>query len=93
MKLEVDYDAQIQMRTLRPERLKIVEGHLSALRNWENDPAVRQLSRPHPTRSEKDLYLLEATDGFRIFFNKTADAITVVDITTKATLDRYANAK
>ncbi|MFO0802072.1 MAG: hypothetical protein U0791_02965 [Gemmataceae bacterium] len=93
MKLEVDYDAQIQMSTLRPERLKVVEGHLSALQNWENDPAVRKLSRPHPTRYEKDLYLLEATDGFRIFFSLGSDTITVRDITTKATLDRYAGVK
>jgi hypothetical protein len=90
MKLEVDYDAQIQMRTLRPERLKLVEGHLAALQNWENDPDVRKLTRKTHYNDE---YLLEAVDGFRIFFNLGIDTITVRDITTKATLDRYANAK
>lgn len=90
MKLELTDDVRFAMRTLRPERLSLVEGHLSALQNWEKDQTVRQLSRPI---AEKDVYLLEAADGYRIFFNKSLDTITVVDITTKATLDQFAKTK
>jgi len=90
MELETAPAVNISLLTLRPAQLRRVKAWFKRLTNWDNDEHVRNISRK---LLNKDVYLLAADDGFRIFFSKGTDTIKILDITTKETLDVFAEGK
>ena len=87
MELQIDPSAEIPHRTLRDENRKSVDAWLDRLKNWNHDSKIRKLSDKLPGM---DVYVLRATDGFRIFFRKDEESITILDIATKETIDLFA---
>jgi len=87
MKLDTTVAVDIALRMLRPARRRQVKAWIKRLTNWDNDEHVRRIS--HKLRG-KDVHLLAADDGFRIFFSKEADTIKILDIATKETLALFA---
>jgi hypothetical protein len=87
VKLMTKLPVDIALRTLRPEKRRRVHAWFDHLKNWDNDDHVRRISHRLPF---EDVYVLNATDGLRIFFHKGTDAITVLDIASKETIDQFA---
>jgi len=88
MQLQITDPAKIALRTLSARERDRVQGLFAALANWNNDPHIRKMSSP---LIYKDIYVLSATDGTRIFFNKGADKIEILDIASKKTVDQFAD--
>jgi hypothetical protein len=90
MELKITDSAKIALRILSPQDRNRVQGLIAALENWDNDPHIQKMSQP---LIYKDVYVLRATPGWRIFFNKTAEKILILDIARKETVDQVANAE
>jgi mRNA-degrading endonuclease RelE of RelBE toxin-antitoxin system len=90
MTMEIAYtdSVKIALRTLSTEERSRLQGLFVALGNWDNDPHIQKMSRRLPY---KDVYVLRATDGTRVFFNKGTDRITILDIAKKETVDQFAD--
>jgi len=90
MELRTNQSVDIALRTLRPEELRRVHAWFGHLKNWDNDAHVQKISHRLPN---EDVFVLTASDGIRIFFQKDADSITVLDIARKETIDQFAEAE
>jgi len=88
MELQTEPPVAIALRTLRGEERNNVHAWFDHLKNWDNDPLVRKIS--HQLPHKKNVYVLTASDGTRIFFRKEANMITVLDIARKETIDQFA---
>jgi hypothetical protein len=84
MKVILTQPVHIALRTLDEDDRRKVTAWLDHLRNWENDDFLRKHS--HKLESSEDVYVLQTTTDFRIFFTIEKDKITVLDIATKATI-------
>jgi hypothetical protein len=89
MKLVQTQPVEIALRTLDPEDRRQVLGWFHLLKNWENDPFVREHS--HPLASADGVYMLRTSSDIRIFFKLEQDQIVVLDIAKQATLMRFAH--
>lgn len=78
----------IALRTLADDKRRRVHALFDSLKNWENDPHIRDISKSLPY---KDVYVLTASDGTRIFFHKSDDTIRIVDIASKETIEQFAH--
>jgi hypothetical protein len=87
MKLEITNSAKIALRTLSARERDRLQGLFAALVNWDNDPHIQKMSSP---LTDKDVHVLKATDGMRVFFNKGPDQITILDIARQKTVDQVA---
>jgi hypothetical protein len=81
---------EIALRTLKDDERQTIHAWFDQLKNWDNDPHVRGISRQLPY---KDVFVLTTSDGMRIFFNKGENTITILDLATKATIDQFADAE
>jgi hypothetical protein len=68
------------LRTLGDEERRQVIAWIDNLRNWDNDPHTRKISKP--TGAVPNVYFLNTSDDVRIFFklDSKRNQITVVDI-------------
>ena len=87
MNVVLTQPVEIALRTLGPEERRQVSAWLDHLKNWENDPFVREHS--HKLESAEGVYVLRTSSDFRIFFELHEDQIVVLDIATKATLMKF----
>jgi mRNA-degrading endonuclease RelE of RelBE toxin-antitoxin system len=90
MEIVLTDSAKIAFRTLSAREQDRVQGLLAALKNWDHDPHIQKVSQP---LIYKDVYVLKATDGMRIFYNKGAEQILILDIAKKKTVDQFADAE
>ena len=90
MKLVITTPVMIALRTLSDEERGRAQALFDTLANWNHDAHVREASR---RIIYKDVYVLQASDGMRIFFRKEADQITILDIARKQTVDQFAEAE
>lgn len=75
----------IAVRILDADKRRRVQSWFETLENWENDPHTRSKSK---LIEEPDVYALSTSDGTWVFFCKTADTITLLDIASQETIDR-----
>jgi hypothetical protein len=90
MELRTAPSVDISLRIMSAARLRQVHSWFDRLKNWETDEYVRRISHRLPN---EDVYVLTATDGNRIFFEKDSEIIRVVDIASKETIDQFAGTK
>jgi mRNA-degrading endonuclease RelE of RelBE toxin-antitoxin system len=90
MKLVITTPVMIALRTVSDEERRRAQALLDTLANWNHDAHVRDASR---RIIHKDVYVLQASDGMRIFFKKDPDQITILDIARKQTVDQFAEAE
>ena len=88
MELRTNLSVDISLQMSKEENRPRIQAWFERLKNWDNDAAIRKLSDRLPGM---DVYVLRATDGFRIFFKKDSDTITILDIATKETIDLFAS--
>src|SRR3712207_4863681 len=84
MNVVLTQPVEIALRTLGEEDRRQVSAWLDHLKNWENDPFVREHS--HKLASSEDVYVLRTNTDIRIFFALQQGRIVVLDIARKATL-------
>lgn len=87
MNVEMTDSVRFGLETLRPEQRASVERHLTALAHWESDPSIRKMTRPI---SIKNTFVVEAPDGFWIFFEKKANKFVVQEIARKELIEMFA---
>lgn len=75
---------EIALRTLGAEDRQEVVVWIDHLRNWENNAWLR--SHAKQLNSSDNVYVLQTTGDFRIFFRLEQERIVVLDIATKATI-------
>ncbi len=90
VKLVITTPVMIALRTLSDEERRRAQALFDTLANWNHDAHVREASR---RIIYKDVYVLQASDGMRIFFKKDPDQITILDIARKQTVDQFAEAE
>ena len=78
---------EIALRTLGDEDRQKVGAWFDHLKNWENDPFVREHSLK--LAATENIYLLKTSSDFRIFFRLEKDRIVILDIATKGTLKLF----
>ena len=78
MHVEIAEPADMAIRTLGQDDRQRVQAWFGHLRNWDQDPFVRDHS--HPLPSSRNTYVLQTSSDLRIFFTKEDDIITVFDI-------------
>lgn len=88
MELRTEPPVDIALRTLQREERRSIDAWFDHLKNWDNDSHVRKIS--HQLPHKKNVFVLAASDGTRIFFRKEANTITVLDIARKETIDQFA---
>jgi hypothetical protein len=84
MNVVIAQPVKIALRTLGHADRQRVVAWFDHLRNWENDPTVRDISKR--LDDSGNVYVLQTTTDIRIFFSLTADTITVLDVARKATI-------
>jgi hypothetical protein len=86
MKVVTQRQVEIAMRTLDDEERREIIRSFHHLQNWENDAHVRNAS--HKLDGTENVYVLKATDDFRIFFTIQGNTATILDIASKSTITR-----
>ena len=82
--------AEIALGTLPDAKRRRLQGRLDALRNWDDDKAIRDRSERIAPRG---VYMLPASDGLCVFFKAAADKITVLEIANKEVVEQFADAE
>ncbi len=90
MEVKVSTPAWVGISSLRPEKRHGVEAWLERLKNWESDPLVRSQAVRFP--GEEPLFLLKTDTDFRLIFELKNNAITVLDLVSRATLEMFKQA-
>jgi hypothetical protein len=79
----------IAIRSLAEDGQRQIAAWIHRLRDWENDPVVREHSEKLP--SSADVYVLKTSkDGYRIFFRLEPDRIKLLDIASKSTIMQFS---
>ena len=73
MNVVLTQPVEIALRTLSGEDRRQVSAWLDHLKNWDNDPFVRE--RSHKLASPEDVYVLRTSTDFRLFFSLQQDRI------------------
>lgn len=89
MKVVLDQPVEIALRTLGDEERQKVTAWIDHLKDWENDPYVREHS--HKLTSADGVYVLRTNTDFWIFFTLQQDQIVVLDIATTATIKQFGH--
>ncbi len=79
----------IALRTLGDEDRQKVVAWIDHLKNWENDPVVR--NHAQKVNSSENVYVLRASSDLRIFFRLEPGRIVLLDITTKEVILRFGH--
>jgi hypothetical protein len=77
-------DVDVALRTLDEANRRTVHSWFGRLANWDNDEFVRRHS--HPLESFPDVYVLQTSTDFRIFFKMDGATVTILDIATKRSI-------
>src|SRR5262245_37271620 len=80
MKVTQTPPVEIALRTLGDEDRQRLLAWFDRLKNWENEPFVREHSQQLP--SADNVYVLKTNGDFRIFFRLEKDRIVLLDIAT-----------
>jgi mRNA-degrading endonuclease RelE of RelBE toxin-antitoxin system len=88
MNIVLTQPVEIALRTLRAEDRRKVSAWLDSLKNWDDDPYIRE--HAHKLDAGEDVYVLRTSTDFRIFFSLQQDQIVVLDIAKKATIMRFS---
>jgi hypothetical protein len=78
---------EFALRTLGEEDRRRVTAWFDHLKNWENDSFVR--ARSHKLELPGNVYVLQTSTDFRIFFTFAKDEIVVLDVASRATLQSF----
>ncbi len=89
MNVVLTYPVEIAMRTLGVDDQRKVQAWFDCLKNWESDPFAREHSKKLP--STANIYVLMASDGYRIFFKLEDDRIEIEDIATREAIMKFAH--
>jgi hypothetical protein len=88
--LVLSHPVEIALGTLPDAKRRRLQSFFEALRNWDNDKAIRDRSEPIPLRG---IYLIPSPNGMYVFFKPGADKITILDIANKETIEQFADAE
>lgn len=89
MKIIQTQPVEIALRTLGDEDRRQLDAWFDHLKNWKKDPTIRRLSKKLP--SADNVYALETSSDFWIFFRLEQDEIVLLDIASKATIATFAH--
>lgn len=92
MDVKLTQPAEIALRTLNQEDRRRVTAWLDHLKNWDNDPFVRENSRPLASNGADQIYVLRTSMDLFIFFRFDHREIQVLDMAHHDTLEAFQQA-